>query len=59
MHLIFPGSACRESILAKQPGTHVIAGMAMNQELRSRGDGESKTLDVKTSQTLSVQVVRT
>ena len=35
------------AILARQHGTNVIAGMAMTQELRSRGDGESTTLDVK------------
>ena len=47
------------AILARQHGTHVIAGMAMTQELRSRGDGESTMLDVKTLQTRSVQVMRT
>ena len=31
------------AILARQHGTNVIAGMAMTQELRSRGDGESTT----------------
>ena len=29
------------AFLARQHGTHVIEGMAMNQELRSRGEGES------------------
>ena len=47
------------AILARQHGTNVIAGVAMTQELRSRGDGESTTLDVKTLQPRSVQVMRT
>ena len=47
------------AVLARQHGTNVVAGMAMTQELRFRGDGESTTLDVKTLQTRSVQVMRT